>query len=502
MGGFEFWTLLAIIPGLFAFIHNVLPPPYAQIFNTWVKTLVDYFSPYAFLDVPEFYGAGGNVVYDYVEEYLSSSTALAAQHVSLCRPKNATQNTFSLAHNESIMKQFMGVNVWWTHSVSPRQGTNFSWPGDAPQDDKRTYTLKIRKSHKSRVLEPYVEHVIATAKKVKEQTRDRLLYTNVKNTGHRYQQKLWESVLFKHPSTFDTLAMNPELKAEIKEDLLDFTKGEEFYRRAGKAWKRGYLLYGPPGTGKSSMIAAVANFLQYDIYDVELTEVASNSELRKLLIQTTDQSVIVIEDIDCSLDLSERAKVRNKKEAKEKKPDADFKRPGREDEKSQVTLSGLLNFTDGLWSCCGSERIIIFTTNHIEKLDPALLRSGRMDMHIHLSWCTFTAFQVLAYNNLGLEKHDLFPEVEKAILDKAITPADVSEHLLKSKRNPTAALEGLIQVLHKTKLASEIPVVSLEQDDKDDAISVTAEEDSALADDGSIEVKTNAEIKELAASTV
>ncbi|CAN5964535.1 unnamed protein product, partial [Sphagnum jensenii] len=423
MGGFEFWTLLAIIPGLFAFIHNVLPLPYAQIINTWVKYLVDYFSPYAFLN-------------------------------------------------------FMGVNVWWTHSVSPRQGTNFSWPGDAPQDDKRTYTLKIRKSDKSRVLEPYVEHVIATAKKVKEQTRDRLLYTNVKNTG--YQQKLWESVLFKHPSTFDTLAMNPELKAEIKEDLLDFTKGDEFYRRAGKAWKRGYLLYGPPGTGKSSMIAAIANFLQYDIYDVELTEVASNSELRKLLIQTTDQSVIVIEDIDCSLDLSERAKARNKKEAKEKKPDADFKRPGTEDEKSQVTLSGLLNFTDGLWSCCGSERIIIFTTNHIEKLDPALLRSGRMDMHIHLSWCTFPAFQVLAYNNLGLEKHDLFPEVEKAILDKAITPADVSEHLLKSKRNPTAALEGLIQVLHKTKLASEIPVVSLEQDDKDDAISVTAQEDSAL----------------------
>jgi hypothetical protein len=51
-------------------------------------------------------------------------------------------------------------------------------------------------------------------------------------------------------------------------------------------------------------------------------------------------------------------------------------------------------------------------------------------------------------------------------------------------------------------LASEIPVVSLEQDDKDDAISVTAQEDSALADDGSTELKTNAEIKEPAASTV
>ena len=119
---------------------------------------------------------------------------------------------------------------------------------------------------------------------------------------------------FKHPSTFDTLAMDPDLKEEIKADLLDFTNGEAFYQKAGKAWKRGYLLYGPPGTGKSSMIAAIANFLQYDVYDVELTEVASNSELRKLLIQTTNRSVIVIEDIDCSIDVAERAQAQKVKD--------------------------------------------------------------------------------------------------------------------------------------------------------------------------------------------
>jgi len=143
----------------------------------------------------------------------------------------------------------------------------------------------------------------------------------------------------------------------------------------------------------------------------------------------------------------------------------------------RVTLSGLLNFTDGLWSCCGSERIIIFTTNHIEKLDGALLRSGRMDMHIHMSWCTFPAFQILAYNNLGLETHPLFPEVEKAIFDKAITPADVSELLLKKKRDSTAALEGLIQVLlQETQLVSELPAAeNFQQQEKHDTVSVTAD---------------------------
>lgn len=127
---------------------------------------------------------------------------------------------------------------------------------------------------------------------------------------HSYTGRGWESVPFKHPSTFDTLAMDPNLKEEVKRDLLEFTKGKEYYQKAGKAWKRGYLLYGPPGTGKSSMIAAIANFLNYDVYDVELTEVYSNAALRKLLINTTNRSVIVIEDIDCSVELTERAKAK------------------------------------------------------------------------------------------------------------------------------------------------------------------------------------------------
>lgn len=129
---------------------------------------------------------------------------------------------------------------------------------------------------------------------------------------------------------------------------------------------------------------------------------------------------------------------------------------------SRVTLSGLLNFTDGLWSCCGSERIIIFTTNHIEKLDKALLRAGRMDRHINMSWCEFPAFRTLAKNNLDLEWHDLFPEIEEAFVDKAISPADVSEILLKKKRKPTAALEALLEALSKAPSVSEKPAVKID----------------------------------------
>jgi chaperone BCS1 len=109
-----------------------------------------------------------------------------------------------------------------------------------------------------------------------------------------------------HPSTFDTLAMDPVLKKEIMDDLDRFVKRKDFYLKVGKPWKRGYLLYGPPGTGKSSLIAAMANYLKFDIYDLELASLRGNSNLRSLLTSTTNRSIIVIEDIDCSIELQDR----------------------------------------------------------------------------------------------------------------------------------------------------------------------------------------------------
>ncbi|GLU21455.1 hypothetical protein SLE2022_375930 [Rubroshorea leprosula] len=72
---------------------------------------------------------------------------------------------------------------------------------------------------------------------------------------------------------------------------------------------------------------------------------------------------------------------------------------------SKGTLSGLLNFIDVLWSACGGVRLIVFTTNYVEKLDPALIRRGRMDKHIELSYCRFEVFKVLAENYLNVESH-------------------------------------------------------------------------------------------------
>eukprot|EP00250_Pteridium_aquilinum_P003947 c14207_g2_i1 orf=1-1317(+) len=309
-----------------------------------------------------------------------------------------------------------------------------------------------------------MEHILKQARDIRHQNRERLLYTNGRNDSFRHP---WDSVPFKHPSTFETLALDPVKKRRIEEDLQSFAQGEEFYKRTGRAWKRGYLLYGPPGTGKSSLIAAMANLLRYDVYDLELTQVRSNAELRKLLLRTTSKSIIVIEDIDCSLELGSRAGLSMKQVRPGRRLTTSvesqrvsyggFGAAGCVDEcammqgpsnGSSMTLSGLLNFTDGLWSCCGDERIFVFTTNHIDSLDPALLRSGRMDMHILMSYCTFAAFKILALNYLGIEEHPLYEKVEAAMEHAQMTPAEVSEILIRNRDKVNAAIEEVLSELN------------------------------------------------------
>ncbi|RVW91244.1 AAA-ATPase [Vitis vinifera] len=189
------------------------------------------------------------------------------------------------------------------------------------------------------------------------------------------------------------------------------------------------------------MIAAMANLLSYDVYDLELTAVKDNTELRKLLIETTNKSIIVIEDIDCSLDLTGQRKKKEEKssESQEDEKVKEISRKDNREESSKVTLSGLLNFIDGLWSACGGERLIVFTTNYVEKLDPALIRRGRMDKHIEFSYCSFKAFKVLANNYLGLETHPLFEMIQQSMEETNITPADVAENLM--PKSPTEDAE-------------------------------------------------------------
>ncbi|EEF40805.1 conserved hypothetical protein [Ricinus communis] len=189
----------------------------------------------------------------------------------------------------------------------------------------------------------------------------------------------WCAMEFHHSATFDSVAMDSELKKTIIDDLDRFLTRKDYYKRIGKAWKRGYLLYGPPGTGKSSLIAAMANYLSYDVYDLNLANINSDAGLRRAILDVDRKSIIVIEDINCNAEVHDRSK------SDSSDSDSDS---GCDSGLLKFSLASLLNCVDGLWSSCLDERIIVFTTNHKEVLDPALLRPGRMDMHIHMTEVT------------------------------------------------------------------------------------------------------------------
>nr|POE60574.1 aaa-atpase asd, mitochondrial [Quercus suber] len=429
--------------------------------------------------------------YAAIETYLSGKSSREARNLKAVVVKDSSQPVqLSMDENEGIIDEFKGVKLSWTVKKNTTRTQSFSIFSEI--DKKKYYKLTFHKSHRDLVCGTYINHVIQKGKEIAVSNRQRKLYTNNPSKNwERYKAPEWSRVTFEHPATFDTLAMESKKKLEIVNDLEKFSKGKEYYTKIGKVWKRGYLLYGPPGTGKSSMIAAMANHLEYDIYNLELTTVKDNTELKRLLIKTTGKSIIVIEDIDCLLELTGQRKNEKKKAKDEEAKDPISKMTkGEEDSNSKVTFSGLLNFVD-FWPAIGGERIIVFTTNYVEKLD-ALIRRGRMDKYIELSYCGFEAFKVLAKNYLDVDSHPLFATIGHLLEETNITPADVAENLMPKSLNEDAeaCLKKLIEAIETakeeaTKKAEEEARLKAEKEEKE-KLEATQEDvkiDESLAKD-------------------
>ncbi|KAK7324533.1 hypothetical protein VNO77_28165 [Canavalia gladiata] len=413
--------------------NEFIPHEVIEFFYSGLHNLSRQFSTQLTIVIEEFQGVSKNQVFEAAEAYLGKKATLSALRVKAGKSENDKKLSFGVDRDEEVDDEFEGVRVRWKFlCVQAESSRNRHHDMNASlRSEIRYYELSFHKRHKEKIFNSYLPYVLDRAKAIKQENMAVKLHT----IDYRSYWKE-DGVKFGHSMTFSTLAIDAGLKKELVNDLDKFVKGKEFYKKTGKAWKRGYLLYGPPGTGKSSLIAAMACYLNYDIYDLDLTVVGDNNDLKNLILAMSNRSILVMEDIDCTI------KLQNREEDKEAVNNGDNK----------VTLSGLLNVIDGLWSCCGEERIIIFTTNHKDGLDPALLRPGRMDMHVHLSYCNFSAFEQLAFNYLGISQHKLFEQIEGLLRDVQVTPAEIAGELIKNSDAAGECLQDIVTFLHNKKI--------------------------------------------------
>jgi chaperone BCS1 len=162
----------------------------------------------------------------------------------------------------------------------------------------------------------------------------------------------------------DTIYLPNNIKLKIHNDVKKFLnpKTKKKYQEFGIPYKRNYLFEGIPGTGKTSLITSIGSALDLNVSIMTFDNKTTDNIFMKAITHLEDNTLLVLEDIDTL-----------------------FQERKKNDElKNMITFSGILNILDGLAHKEGL--ITIMTTNYKDRLDPALIRPGRVDMVIHFDY--------------------------------------------------------------------------------------------------------------------
>lgn len=214
----------------------------------------------------------------------------------------------------------------------------------------------------------------------------------------------------------ETLCLPQGQYEALEARVRDFLASREAYERVGVPWRFGVLLFGPPGTGKTSIAHVLASRLGLRLAVIPLGDLRSDEDLVSAFCGVSDRSIVLLEDVDSAF------------------------RDRQKQNDSGITFSGFLNCIDGMLAPQDG-RILIMSTNHVDRLDPALIRPGRVDCRMEVGGLTRQAasdYVDRLFPHLAT-RHDLVSEV---MGDTDPTPAKLINRIMREgwvrERKPRA----------------------------------------------------------------
>ena len=239
-------------------------------------------------------------------------------------------------------------------------------------------------------------------------------------TIHRASGTYWSEQTSRLPRPIESVILPQGLMEDLLDDIRDFLSKRTWYLQRGIPYRRGYLLHGPPGTGKSSAIVALASSLGMDISTLSLGDSSlDDNGIAELFSDVPVNSLVLMEDIDCAF----------------------IERKQGEDKLSKVTFSGLLNAIDGV--AAGEGRLLLATTNHIDRLDPALIRPGRIDRKVYIGYARREQAERLFARFYPETDPGMAKFFAESIPDEQLAMSALQTHLLKYATDPLDAVTNI-----------------------------------------------------------
>lgn len=280
-----------------------------------------------------------------------------------------------------------------------------------------TYFQRLTVGHADiKLLKQFVSHALKFTKPVDKQ-KIKLFYA--KSRGY------WEHFNTIYAQTVEKIFLDQDLKKSILCHIDSFVKNQDKYIKYGRPHKLNFLFAGVPGSGKSSLVKALAMKYKRPLYIMNFSKNMTDETLVDLISEIKDNSILLLEDIDAFF-VDRKAVDIN------------------------ISFSGLINTLDGALNK-GNGIITIMTANNADRLDPALIRPGRVDKIICFDYPKKQeikdAFLDLTDNATN------FDQFYQKIKHIRISMSGIIDYLF---RNPIDYMDGVDELLQSTQILQDI----------------------------------------------